>query len=253
MSFKPPQIGDSLATTYDDSFFRQHEKFRYIYEHLAALIREFSPQKATTIVDVGCGHCILLEALGQHFKTATGIDGSSKGIPPHMRERVSVIDMSQAGWASAAMPTTDVVVCLETAEHLPAESGKELIRALVSQKPLLVVFSAATPYQDLNQNPGHLNEQRLSYWVEQFEAQGFTLLPEKNIPFRARLSSNQIYAPLGWYPKNLLLFTPGESTAVQFKAQDRMLVAHPLFQLVADRDILEFELLMLKRLCVLKR
>jgi 2-polyprenyl-3-methyl-5-hydroxy-6-metoxy-1,4-benzoquinol methylase len=77
MTLSPPKKIGSLDSTYDQVFFKRHEKYRDIYQHLAGLIRRYSPSSASSILDVGCGHCLLLEALQRLFPAAYGIDGST--------------------------------------------------------------------------------------------------------------------------------------------------------------------------------
>ncbi|HUQ47543.1 MAG TPA: hypothetical protein VM053_04780 [Gemmatimonadaceae bacterium] len=63
---------------------------------------------------------------------------------------------------------------LEAAEHLPAESAPEFVRALTEAAPV-VLFSAAVPNQ-----PGtnHLNCQWPEYWNPLFERSGYTVIDE---------------------------------------------------------------------------
>lgn len=252
MTFKPPQPGTSLDETYDESFFRQHERARPAYAHLAQLIRTISPVESQTVVDVGCGHCILLEELSKHFANAHGVDGSQRGIPHSMRERVSVVDMSQKGWRERVGTTADVVVSLETAEHLPEECSGAFVEGLIAYAPSLVIFSAATLHQDLGNNPGHLNEQPLTYWVERFESRGYALSPSLSIKLRSDMAASKLYSEVAWYLKNMLAFTPGTSESLTFSAQDFIYSSNPTFQLIFERDRLEFENLVLKRLAKLK-
>jgi hypothetical protein len=248
MTFKPPQQGPSLDETYDESFFRQHERARPAYAHLAQLIREIAPSESQSVVDVGCGHCILLEELSKHFTTVHGVDGSQRGIPSSMRDKVSVVDMAQPGWRERVGTSADMVVSLETAEHLPEECSGAFVEGLLTYAPSLVIFSAATPYQDLGSNPGHLNERPLTYWVEKFESRGYALSATVSMRLRAAMATSKMYSSVAWYLKNILAFTPGKSEAITFSAQDFMYSSNPTFQLIFERDRLEFENLILKRL-----
>jgi SAM-dependent methyltransferase len=248
MTFKPPHQGSTLNETYDETFFRQHDSARPAYAHLAQLIREISPADAQSVVDVGCGHCILLQELAKYFSSAHGIDGSQQGIPASMRDKVSVVDMSQHGWRERVETKADVVVSLETAEHLPEESSEKFIEGLLAHTPSLIVFSAATPYQDLGKNPGHLNEKPLTYWVEKFESRGYALSTPLSIKLRSAMTNSTLYAGVAWYPKNILAFTPGQRDALIFSAQEFMYSSDPTFQLIFERDRLEFENLILKRI-----
>lgn len=252
MGIKPPTTGEDLNTVYDDAFFKSHEPFRPAYAHLAGLIRELSPADAASVVDIGCGHCILLEELGKHFNEARGIDGSLSGIPLNLRDRVMIVNMAMPGWGAPVTKKTDVVVSLETGEHLPKEASDEYVETLIGHRPSLIVFSAATVYQDSEQNPTHINEQPLSYWVDKFERRGYVLSPQLSMTLRAKMMDSKLYSSVGWYLKNTLVFVAGASEAFSFTAQPFIYSSNPVHQLIFERDRLEFENLVLKRLTNLK-
>ena len=63
----------------------------------------------------------------------------------------------------------DLLLCLEVAEHLPAEYAKILIDTL-TQHSDFIIFSAAIPGQG-GQN--HLNEQWPGYWQNLFLSNGY--------------------------------------------------------------------------------
>ena len=63
----------------------------------------------------------------------------------------------------------DLVLCLEVADHLPADSAPTLMDSLVSLGPV-ILFSAAIPYQG---GTHHLNEQWPLYWARYFDARGY--------------------------------------------------------------------------------
>jgi hypothetical protein len=160
--------------------------------------------------------------------------------------------MAQKGWRERIQTKADVVVSLETAEHLPEECSAAFVEGLVAHAPSLVIFSAATPYQDLGNNPGHLNEKPLTYWVERFESRGYALSPSLSMKLRSDMAASKLYSEVAWYLKNILVFTPGKSEAITVTAQDFMYSSNPTFQLIFERDRLEFENLILRRLGRLK-
>ena len=247
MSIIPPKLSGLLSDTYDAAFFDQHKQYRDTYEHLAILIRELSPATASSVLDVGCGHCLLLDALQGHFVSATGVDGSNTGIPSHLRDKVSLRDLSPTGWRGEEIPRSDVVVSLETAEHLPESCARTFVSELVRGTPSVVFFSAATPYQDCGQNPTHLNEQPLSYWVELFETFGYSLAARHTTSIRAAMIKSRLYSSLAWYMKNILIFKPGAEAIDELVPVEALTSSNPVFQLIFDRDRLEFENIILKR------
>ena len=58
--------------------------------------------------------------------------------------------------------TSDLVVCLEVAEHVPPLSAGDFIASL-TRLASIILFSAAIPYQG---GDGHLNEQWPEYWAD---------------------------------------------------------------------------------------
>lgn len=247
MAIPPPKLSTTLSDTYDKAFFDHHTQHRATYEHFASLIRALSPAQASSVVDVGCGHCLLLDALRHHFTSATGIDGSDAGIPSHLRDYVSLRDLTTAGWRGEAPLTTDVVVTLETAEHLPERCARAFVSELTRGRPSVVFFSAATPYQDCGQNPTHINEQPLSYWIEIFEQDGYHLAVDQTITMRTKMIESGLYGALAWYPKNILVFSRDETTEKELAPPPRIISSNPVFQLIFDRDRLEFETILLRR------
>lgn len=90
---------------------------------------------------------------------------------------------------------SDLALCLEVAEHLPAPVGEHLVRALTATSDF-ILFSAAIPNQG---GKGHVNEQWPAYWVERFAAHDFVSLA----PFREPLWNDTDISP--WYRQNLML------------------------------------------------
>lgn len=89
----------------------------------------------------------------------------------------------------------DLALCLEVAEHLPAERAGDLLDALTTSADV-VLFSAAIPDQG---GKGHVNERWPDYWSDGFAARGFTVFA----PFRRELWLDPHIRP--WYRQNLLL------------------------------------------------
>jgi hypothetical protein len=132
------------------------------------------------------------------------------GSPDPHRIDFLPVDLRSRSWASRVVderaeiahihggsPTFDLAVCLEVAEHLPAELADDLVAGLcaVSRR---IVFSAAIPGQG---GHGHLNEQWPAYWAEKFET--FGLYAHDFI--RSEFWNDELVEP--WYRQNLLFFT----------------------------------------------
>ncbi len=63
----------------------------------------------------------------------------------------------------------DLACSLEVAEHLPQAAAEDFVRLLVAAAPV-VLFGAAIPGQG---GPGHVNEQRQSWWAAKFARHGY--------------------------------------------------------------------------------
>lgn len=90
----------------------------------------------------------------------------------------------------------DLVVSLEVAEHLPAESAPAFVESLSLLGPA-ILFSAAIPLQG---GTGHENEQWPDYWADLFGAHDFVVVD----CLRPRVWKNE--AVQWWYSQNLLVF-----------------------------------------------
>jgi SAM-dependent methyltransferase len=135
----------------------------------AALERLFAGEPPKCLLDVGCGTGTWLRAaLDLGVEEIYGIDGvplqSPELLIPDQFFRVS--DLSQT---IALGRKFDVVLCLEVAEHLPADAAPKLIATLVAHSDI-VVFSAASPRQS---GQHHINCQWPSYWQTLFNDQGY--------------------------------------------------------------------------------
>jgi hypothetical protein len=92
--------------------------------------------------------------------------------------------------------TFDLALCLEVAEHLPADAAPLLVQSLTALAPV-VVFSAAIPGQG---GDGHINERWPSFWSRYFAAHGYVCFTG----LRHRLWPAD--AVEFWYRQNMLCF-----------------------------------------------
>jgi len=181
---------------YDKSFFNES----YLAEtgqSATEIVRElWSIIQPASIVDVGCGIGVFLEAFSRKGVTdICGIDGDwveadalripkdkflrqDLALPLHIENRF------------------DLALCLEVAEHLPEEAATTIVRSLVELAPV-VLFSAAIPMQG---GVAHVNEQWPEYWSSLFAEHGY--LPVDCI--RRRVWNNE--KVLWWYAQNMILF-----------------------------------------------
>jgi SAM-dependent methyltransferase len=186
---------DEPRPRYDRAFYeRQQGGSLESARHIVPVVLELLPVRS--VVDVGCGvgtWLSVFETLG--VRDLLGIDGE------HVDRAMLRIDPSRFRTMDLANPQPlergfDVAVCLEVAEHLPAESAEPLIGFLSSLAPA-VLFSAAIPHQG---GVGHVNERWPEYWAAQFRSTGY--LPIDAI--RPRVWRNRDVQ--WWYAQNTLLY-----------------------------------------------
>lgn len=119
-------------------------------------------------IDVGCGTGIWLRVLKDRGVAVRGVDGAyvdaaGLEIP---RESFVAHDLETP---LPALEGADLVISMETAEHLSGARAASFVSDLCRLAPV-VLFSAAIPDQG---GTAHINEQWPEYWVAKFEDCGF--------------------------------------------------------------------------------
>ena len=185
----------SSTSLYKAEFFDGHRdgSRRSAAIAVPVLVELFQPR---SVVDVGCGTGTWLSVFCEHGVTdILGVDGP--WVEERQREIPDVFfreyDLTQP---VALERTFDLALCLEVAEHLPAEAGPALIASLTALAPV-VVFSAAIPGQG---GEGHINERWPSFWSRYFAAHGYLCFTG----LRERLWPSD--AVEFWYRQNMLCF-----------------------------------------------
>lgn len=149
----------------------------------------YSLLKPRTVIDVGCGEGWFAREFAKQGCYVVGIDPA---VTPGERDGVLFFNDADA----TSHEHADLAVCLEVAEHLPADESDELVDALAEVAPL-ILFSAAIPGQT---GHGHINCQWPGYWVSKFMRHG--LLVSEDL--RWNIWHDTAIEP--WYKQNLLLF-----------------------------------------------
>jgi len=114
----------------------------------------FHPQ---SLLDVGCGQGEWLEAFG--LDDMEGVDIAA----PEPWQRFDLTERLDLG------RTFDLVLSLETGEHLPKTAAQEYVKSLIRHSRT-IVFSAAVPGQE---GKGHINCQPHEYWHDRFYILGY--------------------------------------------------------------------------------
>ena len=150
----------------------------------------------SSVIDVGCGVGTWLAVLAESgVADAWGIDGDyvDRTLLEIPQERFLPHDLTLPIHLERRF---DLVLCLEVAEHLPADSAHTLIDSLVSLGPV-IVFSAAIPFQG---GTHHVNEQWPEYWARHFSAKGYAPVDY------VRRQIWQLHDVAWYYAQNILLF-----------------------------------------------
>lgn len=215
-----PSLGDleastGLETLYDADFFGfVSTAAKSSARHVVPIVIDLTTPQS--VVEIGCGLGTWLSVFREHgIDDVLGLDGpwvdpTSLAIPS---ENFATFDVD-------ALPeinrTFDLAVCLEVAEHLPAERAPDFVAFLASLAPV-VLFSAAIPMQG---GVGHVNEQWPHYWEEMF-------LRHRYRPIdlvRPAVWTNPEVAM--WYAQNMLLFV--EESRIAADPRLRQVPAVPL-------------------------
>ena len=135
----------------------------------AALGVLFGSHLPSSVLDIGCGSGSWLEAASSlGVADVWGIDGIApsqhKLLPPSSIFKTQDIALP---WDLGRQ--FDAALCLEVAEHLPAEAAPQLVAA-IALHTRQVYFSAACPGQD---GQHHVNCRWPAYWQSLFNALGF--------------------------------------------------------------------------------
>ncbi len=157
-----------MALGYDRAYFVARQRG---WDISAAAVAEvmLSLFPIRSMVEVGCGTGNLPAAFRDRgVADVFGLDGPN--VPHDLMRLDSEQVMSWDPARLAPLPRRfDLACSLEVGEHVPAARAADFVRMLTAAAPV-VVFGAAIPGQG---GPGHVNEQRQSWWAALFAAQGF--------------------------------------------------------------------------------
>lgn len=197
------QRQDSGADAYDEAFWRFHNVGDW--DGFARVVSRFV--HARSIVDIGCGHGLALAAFVRADPTVRvrGFDDSPAALKRAATtglavERLDLLSLRQDGADALAreLGASDLGLCLEVAEHLPAWHASKLL-ALCSA-PRRLVFSAAHPNQG---GRLHVNERPAEYWIDRLARHGQRLDPRDD-EFRRHVGALELP---WWYARNIHLFS----------------------------------------------
>jgi SAM-dependent methyltransferase len=158
--------GKFYFETYDIEPYRaDNPSWRAFFATIAdAIVAELAPR---TVLDVGCGIALLVEALRDRGVEAWGTDVSEYAIsqaPESVRPYCSVASITEELDRSY-----DVIICIEVVEHLPQHLAHRAIENLAAHSKSIIFSSSPSDFRD----PSHQNVQPSEYWVGLFARHGF--------------------------------------------------------------------------------
>lgn len=190
---------------YNDEFYRNRNRIsEYAAERILGIVFDELAVKPNSIVDVGCGVGTWLRVAKEKYGVLNviGIDGeyvpkkylqiSEKEFIAENLEKCDAVKLCQYNQNSRF----DLAISLEVAEHINRKYAVEFVKKLCALSNV-ICFSAAVPKQG---GDAHVNEQRLSYWEELFNQNGYLL----GDVVRADIWNDK-KIPV-WYKNNVVLF-----------------------------------------------
>jgi methyltransferase family protein len=197
---------------------------------IVPLLLELIPN-INSVIDIGCGDGTWLSVFTQFgVKETVGVDGAYVA-PDELQFPASGFICHDLATRFHSERRYDLVLCLEVAEHLPAQSAADLVEGLTMLGDM-VVFSAAVPGQEGTE---HVNPQFPEYWAKLFGQHHFA--PVDCIRRRVWNNPNVCY----WYAQNTIVYVKQNTLAQYPKLQADVTVTplamiHPcLFERVQRR------------------
>ncbi len=197
------QMEKSLAQHYNADFYA--DQIPSSVQSAKIILSElFKYTAPNSILDIGCGKGTWLAAAESLGVTSLhGIDGPwvtaasllSKSIhfkPANMEQLIPIEQRY------------DLAISVEVAEHISLARAPAFVGALCDASDV-VMFGAAVVGQG---GENHVNEQRQSFWVKQFELKGYQCFDV----LRPAVWDNEKIAP--WYRQNTLVFVNSKNAVL---------------------------------------
>jgi 2-polyprenyl-3-methyl-5-hydroxy-6-metoxy-1,4-benzoquinol methylase len=159
-------------------------------ERLAKWISgNFSDKK---IIDIGCGPGTYVNEMTNLGLNVTGYDIDNRVIGKKNLVQKSLFDVNDP---------SDVVVCLEVAEHIDMSKNDEIVKSLFRNmnNNSVLIWTAAVPGQG---GDGHINCQPREYWLEKLKGCG--LFHDQELQDRIK-NDMMSGIHMGWFVNNILV------------------------------------------------
>jgi predicted RNA methylase len=174
-----------VTDIYTPAFFAEHHPTVVLSASVVApiVMEQLAPHSA---LDLGCGWGEWLDALGIEDVLGVDIASEREGVVRH--DLTEPLDLGR---------TFDLVISLETAEHLPEAAADTYVESISRHTADAVLFSAAVPGQE---GLHHINCQPHEYWHEKFEEYGLKVRDS----IRPLIARSPYVSP--WYRNNIFLY-----------------------------------------------
>ena len=199
---------ENLTRIYDEDFYQEQKDASYRSAECVVplLLNVFEPR---SVIDIGCGAGGGLHVFPRNgVHDIRGYDVNNLRASTYFVDKKHIrtgIDLSSSSLAIEGR--ADLLICLEVAEHLPAEHADRFVATLTNASQA-IVFSAALPGQT---GVNHVNEQPPWYWREKFNRLGYV-----EIDFiRPQILDNENVC--WWYRQNMTCFVRPELLAARPK------------------------------------
>jgi len=186
------------SETYDKGYFRaiNEEETRQAQRLADFIVKRYSPG---SIVDMGCATGLYLKPFFQKNIRILGIDNCPVALDKSVRQVPKKYLQLANLTKSLKVPKADLLLCLETLEHIEEKHADQVVKNLCLASDLLIV-TAAPPGQA---GVGHLNCQPKEYWIKKFAKHGF-IRDETDEETIVNFIKGGYH--LGWLPQNVMIF-----------------------------------------------
>ena len=193
---------DDTENLYDKGFYADHGKYKPIYNFIGDIITVLFEPKS--VIDWGCGTGFLLERLAEHgIPKLQGIEGSEDAVK-FWNNSIKDCIRTQNVLHFKSKEKYDVAVCMEVAEHIPANGASRLVRNVTDSSSKFVWWTAAPPGQG---GTGHINLKPPLYWIRLFEERGFIPMWESTYEAKTQmLKISDITQAYPWFRDNVTIF-----------------------------------------------
>jgi len=168
------------------------KKYRFD-KGLASGIAKFADKNSLhSILDVGCGNGAYTFFLKAQDFDVEGYDGN-----PYTEEitggECGVVDFSEV----VMIRPRDLIICLEVAEHVPAEKEEVFVENLLLSESDYVIISWAVEGQG---GLGHINCRNNDYVIDLFKQYGYDFMEKESEQLRKA-------SKISWFKNTVMVFS----------------------------------------------